>query len=417
MKSDLDQLMERKGIDAIWIVGAASHNSSMTYFTGNIHMGYGDLILLKGKEPILFCNAMEREEAASTGLETIVNAKYEFRKVLEESDGNVLLAGAKILKMMFEEIGLTSGRVALYGKEEVGPILGMVKEAEKLLPGIEFIGEASDSVMLEARATKDQWEIDRIREMGRITTEVVGKTAALLQNSQVDNAEVLLNQAGQPLTIGEVKTRINLWLSELGVENPEGTIFAIGRDAGVPHSAGNPEDQIRLGKTIIFDIYPREAGGGYFFDFTRTWCLGYAPDAEQSLYQDVKAVYETILAELKLDVDAPQFQERTCELFEERGHATIRQDAQLQSGYVHSLGHGVGLDVHERPWFSKRGKDADPLSAGSVVSIEPGLYYPEKGMGCRLEDSVWVRPDGLMEILADYPYDLVLPMKHWGGNG
>ena len=86
---------------------------------------------------------------------------------------------------MFEELGLTSGRISLYGKDEVGPVLGRVSEARKLLPGIEFIGEGSDSILLEARATKDEWEIERIREMGRITTEVVGKTAALLQNCQV----------------------------------------------------------------------------------------------------------------------------------------------------------------------------------------------------------------------------------------
>jgi Xaa-Pro aminopeptidase len=416
MKTDLHQLMEREGIDALWIVGAASHNPAMTYFTGNVHVSYGDLILIKGKEPVLFCNAMEREEAASTGFDVIVTAKYEFLKVLEESDGDMQLAGAKVLKMMFEELGLTSGRVAIYGKEEVGPIFGRVKEAQKLLPGIEFIGEASDSILLEARATKDEWEIDRIREMGRITTEVVGKTAALLQDCQVNTDEVLLNEEGKPLTIGEVKNQINLWLSERGVENPEGTIFAIGRDAGIPHSAGNPEDEICLGKTIIYDIFPREAGGGYFFDFTRTWCLGYAPEPEEQLYQDVKNVYETIMDELKMDEPAPSFQDRTCELFEEQGHATIRQDSQVQSGYVHSLGHGVGLDIHERPWFSKRGKTPDILTAGSIVTIEPGLYYPEKGMGCRLEDSVWVRPDGGMEILAEYPYDLVLPMKHWKAN-
>ena len=416
MKTDLHQLMEREGIDALWIVGAASHNPAMTYFTGNVHVGYGDLILIRGKEPILFCNAMEREEAASTGFEVIVSAKYEFLKVLEESGGDMQLAGAKVLKMMFEDVGLNSGRVALYGKEEVGPIFGRVKEAQKLLPEIEFIGEASDSILLEARATKDQWEIDHIREMGRITTEVVGKTAALLQDCQINADEVLLNKEGNPLTIGEVKNQINLWLSEQGVENPEGTIFAMGRDAGIPHSAGNPEDEIRLGKTIIFDIFPREAGGGYFYDFTRTWCLGYAPEAEKQLYQDVKTVYETIMDELRIDEAAPFFQERTCELFEEQGHPTIRQDSQLQSGYVHSLGHGVGLDIHERPWFTKRGKTADILKAGSVVTIEPGLYYPERGMGCRLEDSVWVRPDGVMEILAEYPYDLVLPMKHWKAN-
>ena len=413
MKTDLDQLMERENIDALWIVGAASHNPAMTYFTGNVHVGYGDLILRRGKKPVLFCNAMEREEAASTGFEVIVTAKYEFLKVLEESQGNMQLANAKILKMMFEELGLTKGRVAVYGKEEVGPVLGRIMEAQKLLPGIDFIGESSDSILLEARATKDQWEIERIREMGRITVEVVGKTAALLQDCQVNPDRLLLNKEGKPLTIGEVKNQINLWLSERGVENPEGTIFAIGRDAGIPHSAGNAEDEICLGKTIIFDIFPRQAGGGYFFDFTRTWCLGYAPESEQQLYQDVKAVYETILEELEMDQPAPSFQDRTCELFEEQGHQTIRQDSQLQSGYVHSLGHGVGLDIHERPWFSKRGKRADLLLPGSVVTIEPGLYYPEKGMGCRLEDSVWVRPDGGMEILADYPYDLVLPMKHW----
>jgi Xaa-Pro aminopeptidase len=405
--------MDREGIDALWIVGSASHNPAMTYFTGNVHVGYGDLIIQRGKEPVLFCNAMEREEAASTGLEVIVNAKYEFRKVLEESQGNMQEAGAKVLKMMFEDIGLTTGRVSINGKVEVGSILGVVQEARKLLPEIDFIGEASNSILLEARATKDEWEIERIRKMGRITTDVVGKTADLLQNSQVNADEVLLTKSGKPLTIGDVKNRINLWLAERGVENPEGTIFAIGRDAGIPHSAGNPQDKICLGKTIIFDIFPREAGGGYFFDFTRTWCLGYAPEAEEKLYQDVKSVYETIMSELENDVEAYQFQERTCELFEEKGHATIRQDSQLQSGYVHSLGHGLGLDVHERPWFMKRGPTGDLLLSGSVVTIEPGLYYPEEGMGCRLEDSVWVRPDGQMEILAKYPYDLVLPMAHW----
>jgi Xaa-Pro aminopeptidase len=206
-------------------------------------------------------------------------------------------------------------------------------------------------------------------------------------------------------------TKINYWLSQLGVENPLGCIFAQGRDAGIPHSAGTDDDPIRLGKTIIFDIYPREPGGGYFYDFTRTWCLGYAPDAELNIYKDVKSVYETIIDELVMDESAFNFQERTCELFEEKGHKTIRQDSQLESGYVHNVGHGLGLDVHERPWFGKF--DNDRLSAGSVVTIEPGLYYPDQGMGCRLEDTVWVRPDGKMEILADYPYDLVLPMENW----
>lgn len=413
MKIDLKQIMNRENIDALWIVGSAAHNPAMTYFTGNVHVSHAHLILPRGEEPVLFCNSMEREEAASTGIKTIVTAKYEFKKLVEESGGDLLTAGAKMHQMMFRELGITSGRVSVYGKDEVGTALGVIKQLELLLPEIEFFGEGQDSALLGARATKEESEIDRIREMGRITTEVVARTADLLQNSPVNGDEVLLNDEGKPLTIGEVKKRINLWLAEAGVENPEGTIFAIGRDAGIPHSAGNPADPISLGKTIIYDIFPQESGGGYFFDFTRTWCLGYAPEPEAKLYEDVREVYQTLIDELKVDVEAPLFQNRTCELFEELGHATIRQDSQLESGYVHSVGHGLGLDVHERPWFSKRGEKADLLEAGSVVTIEPGLYYPEKGMGCRLEDTICFHPDGSLEILADYPYDLVLPMKHW----
>ncbi len=210
--------------------------------------------------------------------------------------------------------------------------------------------------------------------------------------------------------IGDIKKMINLWLAEFGVENPEGTIFAIGSDAGVPHSSGNAKDLLSLGQTIIFDIFPCEAGGGYFYDFTRTWCLGYAPDAVLAVYEDVLAVFKQMMEELEVNSLCYKYQDRTCEIFEERGHKTIKSNPQTQEGYVHSLGHGVGLYIHEYPRFSSTIKE-DRLSPGSVVSVEPGLYYPERGLGVRLEDTVWVRPDGEMEVLAEYPLDLVLPLK------
>ena len=209
MKNDLSQIMERENIDALWIMGSASHNSSMTYFTGRAHVSGADLILIRGKEPVIFCNAMEREEAASTGIETIVTAKYGFLKILEESQGNLLDAQAKIRKLMFEEVGLTKGRVAVYGKVEIGPVLGTFKYLKLLLPEIEFLGEGDDSILLEARATKDIHEIDRIREMGKITTEVVGKTAAYLQSCQVNEDEILMRKNGEPLTIGAMHIKIN----------------------------------------------------------------------------------------------------------------------------------------------------------------------------------------------------------------
>ncbi len=216
---------------------------------------------------------------------------------------------------------------------------------------------------------------------------------------------------GRPLTIGAVKQLINLWLAEAGVENPKGAIFAQGRDAGIPHSAGDAEAQIRLGQTIVFDIFPSEAGGGYFYDFTRTWCLGYAPDEALAVYEDVLAVYRQIMTELEAHTPCRTYQLRTCELFEARGHPTICSNPQTREGYVHSLGHGLGLYVHERPRFGETATPEDRLDPGVVVTIEPGLYYPDRDLGVRLEDTVYIHPNGRVEVLADYPLDLVIPVK------
>jgi Xaa-Pro aminopeptidase len=216
---------------------------------------------------------------------------------------------------------------------------------------------------------------------------------------------------GQPLTIGDIKSRIDLWLAERGAENPEGVIFSIGRDAAIPHSSGNPSDLLRLGQTIVFDIYPCEKGGGYFYDFTRTWCLGYAPDAVLKLYEDVRSVFNQVMHEFKVDTHCPVYQRRACELFEAQGHPTLLGTPRTEKGYIHSLGHGVGLNIHERPWFGMNATDEDRLIPGAVFTVEPGLYYPEQGMGVRLEDTVMVCPDGKIKALVEYPLDLILPVK------
>jgi Xaa-Pro aminopeptidase len=286
----------------------------------------------------------------------------------------------------------------------------MFNTLQQVMPGLEFIGEMNNSSLMLARMTKDGGEVERIRKMGQVTTQVVSQVADFICLHKARN-DVLVKPDGSPLTIGEVKTRINLWLSEREAENPEGTIFAIGRDAGVPHSSGNADDLLRLGQTIVFDIYPCEAGGGYFYDFTRTWCLGYAPDDVQALYAEVLEAYTQVTRQLELGKPFQQYQEMVCDLFASHGHPTIKENPQTEIGYVHSLGHGIGLNIHERPWSGVSSDEHDCLLAGSVFTIEPGLYYPDKGMGVRLENSLWARPDGQMEVLAEYPLDLVLPVK------
>lgn len=410
MKNDLDSLMAAQELEAILITGPAQHNPAMVFMTGGAHLTNADLIKIRGEDPILFCYPMERDEAARTGLQIRNLAEYKFNDLLKQAQGDVVKATATRYQLMFKDMGLQSGRIGLFGKSDAGVSYAVFTALQQALPGMTLVGQAGSTILLQAMMTKDTTEIERIRKMGKITTQVVDRVADYL-TSQLSKDGVLVKKDGSPVTIGEVKSRINLWLAELGADNPEGTIFAIGRDAGVPHSTGTATDELRLGQTIVFDIFPCETGGGYFYDFTRTWCLGHAPDEVLALYEDVRSVYEAIMGELEVNQPFKHYQKRTCELFEAKGHPTIQSDPLTQSGYVHSLGHGLGLQVHELPSCGMNATEKERLEPGVVVTIEPGLYYPEKGMGVRLEDSVWVNPDGQFEILAPYPLDLVLPIK------
>jgi Xaa-Pro aminopeptidase len=414
MKSDLDTFMQQKNLDAILVIGNAEHNPYMYYFTGGGHVSHAALIKKRGEEPVLFCADMERDEAAKSGLRVIPFSKYGGTELLKKANGNDALKKAMDFQAMFTDLGITKGRVGVSGFYEVGSVLAYFHHFQKLMPEIELVGEEkNDSVILRAMETKSTADVARIRKMGKITTTVVGRVADYLTNCDVRDDEVLLKEDGSPLTIADVKSRINLWLVELGAENPEDCIFAIGRDAGVPHSIGNPTDVMRLGQTIVFDIFPCEQGGGYFYDFTRTWSLGYATPEAQALHDQVHEAYNKVVDNLDLNAVFKNYQVMTCEYYESKGHQTQRTNPNPIEGYVHGLGHGVGLNVHERPSSGLTAGDDNILRPGVVFTIEPGLYYPEKGMGVRIEDTFWMNPNGVAERLAEYPYDLVLKMKKW----
>ena len=414
MKSDIDALMQARNLDALLVLGAAEHNPPMYYFTGGGHISAAVLVKKRGEAPILFYNDMERDEAAKTDLQTKSLGAYPFQELLKEAGGDLTLVGALRFQRILNDLGLTKGRMGIYGNVDFSSTFAAVTRLQRLLPDLELVGESGmDSVFIRAMETKDERDVERIRRMGQITTEVVSLTAEYLTSRDVRADEVLLKEDGSPLTVGDVQARIRLWVAERGAELPEGFIFSIGRDAGVPHSTGNPADLMRLGQTIIYDIYPAERGGGYFYDFTRTWSLGYASTEAQELYGQVQEIFNRLLENFDLNASFKDYQRMACEYFESKGHKSQLNTENPLDGYVHSLGHGVGLNIHERPFSGREADETHRLAPGVVITSEPGLYYPEKGMGFRIEDTLWVRPDGKIEILADYPYDFVLPMKKW----
>jgi len=414
VKSDLDSLMKERNLDALMILGDAENNPPMYYFVGGGHVSGALLLKKEGEDPVLFYYDMERDEAAKSGLITRSFSDYPWQDFMEQANGDMQTVSALRYQRILTEYGLEKARIALFGRVEFSGLFGVITKLMKLLPDIEFIGESGiNSVILKAMETKEDVEVARIRQMGAVTTEVVGLVKDLLTSSDVRSDEVLLKEDGSPLTIGDVKGRIALWLAERNAVDVEGCIFAIGHDAGVPHSLGNPTEPITLGKTIVFDIFPAEKGGGYFYDFTRTWSLGYATPEAQTMYDEVQEIYDKVVENLDLNANFTNYQKMTCEYFESKGHKSPLNTKNPLEGYVHSLGHGVGINIHEQPGSGLQSGENNILKPGVVITIEPGLYYPEKGMGFRIEDTYWVSPDGQFERLAEFPYDLVLPMKNW----
>src|SRR5512147_126583 len=171
MKSDLDAIMQDRNLDALLIFGDAEQNPPMYYFVGGGHVSSAFLIKKVGKEPVLFYNDMERDEAAKSGLKTVSFSEFPLADFEAQSNGDRLLANALRFRKILEEYGLSAGRVAVYGKVELSLVFGILTRLAQQMPDVEFIGEGmNDSTILRAMETKDDVEVARIRQMGAVTT-------------------------------------------------------------------------------------------------------------------------------------------------------------------------------------------------------------------------------------------------------
>ncbi len=405
MKKDLDRFMAQRDLDALVVAGPARDNPAMTYMTNGAHLTRGYVIQKRGEEPILLCSPMERDEAAASGLTVVTLNKYDFTSILRDK-GDRLAATVELYRRIFADLAV-SGQVGFYGKADRGRAWLLLNTLNVQLDNVTVHGDFATTPIDEARATKDGREAERIQEMGRRTCTIVKRTIEFLRSQTVGD-DLLLQDDGTPLTIGRVHDEIGRFIAEERMEDPEGFIFSIGRDAGVPHSKGRAEDVIALGKTIVFDIFPREAGGGYFFDMTRTFCLGHAPPQIEDAYRDVQECVEMLIDAYQVGEKARRYQQMTCEFLEERGHPTVAGDSKTERGYVHSVGHGLGLAVHEEPRFSDDPTNTDVLQPGHVFTCEPGLYYPDLGFGMRIEDVIWIDEEGAVHNLTDFPKELVI---------
>jgi Xaa-Pro aminopeptidase len=119
--------------------------------------------------------------------------------------------------------------------------------------------------------------------------------------------------------------------------------------------------------------------------------------------------YEIAVDTFRVGVPGQALQQAVQAYFEGQGHPTGHSHPGTNVGYTHGLGHGVGLNIHERPSLDHQ--STDTLQVGNVITIEPGLYYPERGFGVRIEDTFYVDSSGQLVSLNGFHKELVLPLK------
>ena len=249
------------------------------------------------------------------------------------------------------------------------------------------------------RRVKNEAEIAGIRRAQRAAEAGMDAARDLLRRVQAANGTLKVD--GEPLTSERVKQAIHQSFIASGCTADE-FIVSHGAQSAVGHEMGFGE--IKAGEPLVIDVWPKDPETACYADMTRTFCVGDVPDELREYHWLVKESLDRSLADIRAGANGRHVFDVACAVFERHGYATLRTmevGAVLEDGFFHSLGHGVGLEVHEEPSLGKVG---DELVAGDVVTVEPGLYRQGFG-GCRLEDLVLVTPEGA-ENLTQYPYDL-----------
>jgi Xaa-Pro aminopeptidase len=266
----------------------------------------------------------------------------------------------------------------------------------------DFPLELADHLRANDVTVEAQGELFDCRRRRKTEAELEGIRRAQRASERAMDAIRRRLRAGE-VTCEELRAEANEVFTACGVTTPDIVIVSHGAQTAVGHEPGS--GRVAEGEPLVADLYPRDPESGCYADMTRTFCLG-EPDEELVRYHGlVREALDLAIEAIRPGMTGAELHRLVCELFHEHGFKTqlSKEPGEvLADGFFHSLGHGVGLEVHEAPGLGRNGEE---LVAGDVLAVEPGLYRSGFG-GCRLEDLVRVTEDGC-EVLTDFPYDLV----------
>lgn len=356
-------------------------------------------------DPFLYAEHDGRAYCVVSSLEaTSLHAARPEAEVLEpESFGlDELFAAGATWEEAEEEVAVRAVRQLGIARAAV-PATFPIAIADRLrAAGVELV--VDQQRFIDRRRRKTDAELAGIRRASRAADAAMAAIAALLADAEPGPGDVLVLD-GEPLTCERLRAAAEAAAREHGAVLDE-SIVAAGAQGALGHHPGS--GPVHAGEGVLCDLWPQDRASGCFSDCTRTFTAGAAPAEELIVWHELcRDALQRVLDATAAGVTGRELWEVSCDVFEAAGHATQRTKRpgeQLDHGYFHSLGHGVGLDVHEHPALGRAGHA--PLVAGDVVAIEPGTYRPGFG-GVRIEDTVLVTADG-HEVLTRAPYALRL---------
>lgn len=238
----------------------------------------------------------------------------------------------------------------------------------------------------ENRAMKNPEEIRDIRATQKVNDRAMRSALAAIKQSRIRKDGKLAYQ-GKILTSEFLKEIIGIEFLRGGCKSEE-DIVSCGLGSAQPHNLGS--GPLLAHQPIVIDLYPRSVRSRHYADMTRTVVRGKASPEIRKMHATVLAGQKAALRNIRAGAVISSLEQGVREGFEKAGYTTELQGDSPQ-GFIHSLGHGVGLEIHEPPFINRRNEER--LQAGQVITVEPGLYYPQIG-GVRIEDLVLVKEQG-----------------------
>lgn len=343
--------------DAILIVQGDENSVDKTFFylTG-VPGGLfeGSALLVKPDDLKIITSALEEETARQTGLEVIVaNGRSDFENAVKEGLKNTNIVGLNYSALTLEQY----------------------KRLLRIIPDKEFI-DVSSSIM-ESRKMKSPEELDRLREAAKIGSEAF---------------EAILPRIHEGMKESELASELAYEMMKLGASEPSfSSIVAFGENASMPHYA--PGDRkLRKNEFVLMDFGARYKR--YCSDITRTVVFGKANDEQREMYDVVYRAQTESMNKIRENVNGKDV---------DLAARHIIDASKYKGRFIHSLGHGLGMDVHDHPALASTYDF--PLKANMVVTVEPGVYVPKVG-GVRIEDDVIVKKDGF-ELITTAPRELI----------